>query len=68
MKYKEKSLSGDFATVAFVKGQGTTTQKNEYSFVDKNLDEGKYSYRLKQVDIDGKFEYSKIVEVEVEFR
>jgi photosystem II stability/assembly factor-like uncharacterized protein len=62
---QRKSLSGEFATVAFVKGQGTTTQKNEYSFIDKNLDVGKYSYRLKQVDLDGKFEYSKIVEVEV---
>ena len=62
---QRKVLSSDFAAIAFVKGQGTSTQKNEYSFVDKNLEEGKYSYRLKQVDMDGKFEYSKIVEVEV---
>ena len=62
---QRKVLDGEFATVAFVKGQGTTTQKNDYSFVDKNLDACKYSYRLKQVDLDGKYEYSKIVEVEV---
>jgi hypothetical protein len=62
---QRKVLGGEFSTVAFVKGHGTTTQKNEYSFLDQNLDEGKYSYRLKQVDLDGKFEYSKIIEVEV---
>ena len=62
---QRKVIDGEFATVAFVKGQGTTTEKNDYSFVDKNLDAGKYSYRLKQVDLDGKFEYSKVVEVEV---
>ena len=47
---QRKVLSGEFAKVAFVKGQGTTTQKNEYTFADKNLTEGKYFYRLKQMD------------------
>jgi len=62
---QRKAFGGEFATVAFVKGQGTTTQQNQYSFADKNLDEGKYSYRLKQVDFSGTFEYSKIIEVEL---
>ena len=62
---QRKTLGGDFATVAFVKGQGTTTQKNQYSFADKNLDEGKYFYRLKQMDYDGQFSYSQTVEVDI---
>ena len=62
---QRKVLGGDFATVAFVKGQGTTTQQNQYSFADKNLDEGKYFYRLKQMDYGGQFSYSQIVEVDV---
>lgn len=62
---QRKALGGDFATVAFVKGQGTTTQQNQYSFEDKNLDEGKYFYRLKQMDYGGQFSYSQIVEVDV---
>jgi hypothetical protein len=62
---QRKAFDGDFATVAFVKGQGTTTQQNQYSFADKNLEEGKYSYRLKQVDFSGTFEYSKAIEVDV---
>jgi N-acetylneuraminic acid mutarotase len=62
---QRKILSGDFATIAFVKGQGTTTQQNKYSYEDKNLDEGKYFYRLKQMDYDGKHYYSAAVEVDV---
>ena len=62
---QRKVLGGGFATVAFVKGQGTTTQRNQYSFADKNLDEGKYLYRLKQMDYSGQFSYSQVVEVDV---
>ena len=62
---QRKALGGEFATVAFVRGQGTTTQQNQYSFVEKNLDEGKYFYRLKQIDYGGQFSYSQIVEVDV---
>ncbi|MHB9040542.1 MAG: T9SS type A sorting domain-containing protein, partial [Melioribacteraceae bacterium] len=35
----------------------------DYSFVDKNLQVGKLQYRLKQIDLDGVFEYSDVVEV-----
>ena len=62
---QRKAFGGDFATVAFVKGQGTTTQQNQYSFADKNLDEGKYFYRLKQMDYGGQLSYSQTVEVDV---
>ena len=62
---QRKALDCDFATVAFVKGQGTTTQQNQYSFADKNLDEGKYFYRLKQMDYGGQYSYSQTVEVDV---
>ncbi len=34
----------------------------EYSFSDKNLTTGKYVYRLKQIDRDGRFKYSQEVE------
>jgi hypothetical protein len=33
--------------------------------MDKSLSVGKYSYRLKQVELDGTFEYSPIIEVDV---
>jgi hypothetical protein len=51
--------------IGFVEGNGTTNAPKEYSFIDKNIASGKYSYRLKQIDRDGKFEYSKEVEITV---
>ena len=50
--------------VGFVNGNGTTTQTHSYSFKDENVQAGKYQYRLKQIDFDGCFAYSSIVEVE----
>ena len=35
------------------------------AFEDKNMLSGKYSYRLKQIDNDGQFEYSSVVEVDL---
>ncbi|HEY7751282.1 MAG TPA: T9SS type A sorting domain-containing protein, partial [Ignavibacteriaceae bacterium] len=51
--------------VAFIEGDGTTTETNHYKFIDKDLCAGKYLYRLKQIDYDGSFEYSNVVEVEI---
>ncbi|MDP4115732.1 MAG: T9SS type A sorting domain-containing protein, partial [Bacteroidota bacterium] len=60
---ERKFSDGDWKTLGFVKGNGTTTELCKYSFTDK-VDFGKYSYRLRQVDFDGSFEYSKIINVE----
>jgi len=43
--------------VIFVKGNGTTTNPNNYEFTDINLASGKYNYRLKQIDYNGNYEY-----------
>lgn len=48
--------------VGFVEGSGTTNAPRSYSYVDARATE-KVAYRLKQIDRDGKFEYSKEVEV-----
>ncbi len=49
-------------TIAFVKGNGTTTETNNYSFSDKAIDgSGTIYYRLKQVDLDGSYSYSKVI-------
>jgi hypothetical protein len=61
----EKKFGNDFAAIGFVNGKGTTTQTQNYSFVDKNVSIGKAEYRLKQVDFDGSSTYSKVVEVEI---
>jgi hypothetical protein len=57
--------SDDWNNLGFVNGNGTTTEIQSYSFVDENLSAGKYQYRLKQIDFDGTFEYSNVIEVEI---
>jgi hypothetical protein len=39
--------------IAFVDGKGTTTETQDYTFVDKNLQPGIYNFRLNQLDFDG---------------
>ena len=62
---QRRSANGDYVTVAFVDGKGTTTATQNYSFTDKNLVAGAYSYRLKQVDYNGWYKISKSVETEI---
>ena len=51
--------------IGFVEGHGNSNSPKEYSFVDKNINSEKYSYRLKQLDTDGSFTYSDVVEIDL---
>ncbi len=53
-----------FNKIGFVPGFGTTTEPKSYSYSDQSVNNGKYYYRLKQVDYDGSYEYSDVVEIE----
>ena len=55
----------DFNELGFVPGYGTTTEPKSYSYTDQNVNSGTYYYRLKQIDYDGSFTYSGVVEIEV---
>jgi hypothetical protein len=59
---ERKTTGTDWADVGFVNGNGTTTDSKFYSFVDRNLKPGSYSYRLKQIDFDGSFKYYELPE------
>ena len=60
----ERSLDRNtFAVVGTVRGAGTTTEAQSYGFLDNTAQNGKFYYRLKQVDFDGTVDYSNIVEV-----
>ena len=61
----ERSNGGEYQSVGFVAGHGTSTSTNNYVYLDQNVEAGTYTYRLKQIDLDGSFEYSNAVEVEV---
>ncbi|HRN27083.1 MAG TPA: T9SS type A sorting domain-containing protein [Ignavibacteriaceae bacterium] len=49
--------------IGFINGSGNSNSPKDYAFVDKNVNDGKYLYRLRQIDNDGQFAYSKLVEV-----
>ncbi|MHC1736561.1 MAG: T9SS type A sorting domain-containing protein [Ignavibacteriaceae bacterium] len=57
------SLPAEWEKVGFVAGSGNSNSVKEYSFTDSKLSAGKLAYRLKQIDNDGSFAYSKEVEV-----
>jgi len=47
----------EWRKVGYVNGNGNSTETRHYSYNDISLTSGKYSYRLKQVDFNGNFEY-----------
>ena len=53
--------SGGWTTLGFVDGAGNSNSTLRYSFLDENVSARRYYYRLKQIDIDKRFEYSPIV-------
>ncbi len=62
-KSEAGGMNSEWKTIGFVKGHGNSNSPKEYSFVDTKVSTGKYLYRLKQIDNNGQFEYSKNVEV-----
>ncbi|MBK9096801.1 MAG: T9SS type A sorting domain-containing protein [bacterium] len=62
----ERSADGfNFSQIGYVPGFGTTTEPKSYSYTDQSVTSGTYYYRLKQIDFDGSFTYSGVVEAEV---
>lgn len=63
----QRKVNNNWQTVGFVSGKGTTTQMSHYSFKDNPvgvINYAKLTYRLKQMDYDGKANYSKEINVE----
>jgi hypothetical protein len=52
----------EWVKVGYVEGSGTSNSPKEYSFKNKNVQTGTYAFRLKQIDRDGGFTYSKEIE------
>ncbi len=55
--------ASEWQVLGFVRGNGTTTEAQSYSFIDRAAS-GVVQYRLKQIDFDGQFEYSNVIEVD----
>ncbi|MBF9255369.1 T9SS type A sorting domain-containing protein [Pontibacter sp. 172403-2] len=52
-----------FKSIGRVQGNGTTSLRNNYTFLDEEPVTGTAYYRLKQVDEDGTYTYSAVVAV-----
>jgi hypothetical protein len=63
--FRQAQDDNELTNRGFVQGSGTSTEKQNYYFIDQNVKPGRYSYRLKQIDFDGTFQFSEIVKVEV---
>jgi len=61
----ERRQTGSWATVGFVEGAGTSSSPRDYSYTDKSLSPGRYTYRIKQIDNTGSFLYKNSAEVEI---
>lgn len=60
----EKSLDGqNFEYIGTVNGSGNSATVQHYAFNDNDAQTGVCFYRLRQVDLDGQFEYSEVVSV-----
>jgi hypothetical protein len=57
----------NWRTVGFREGKGTISEPQYYSYSDElaDLESSRLFYRLKQVDFDGSFQYTDIVEIEI---
>ena len=62
---ERRAENNDYVNIGYIEGHGTTTEQQDYTYVDKTVEEGTYYYRLKQIDFDGTFEYSDVVTVEI---
>ena len=54
---ERSEMNDTWTKVGFVQGKGNSTSQNFYLFADRNLNTGKYKYRLKQIDYNGNHEY-----------
>jgi hypothetical protein len=60
----ETSVNGfDWKLAGSVKAAGTTDRQQNYQYTDAHPVQGRNYYRLRQEDIDGRYEYSKVVMV-----
>ena len=60
-------LAEKWEAIGFIAGNSNTTETKSYSFIDKDFYFSHYELFLKQIDFDGTFNYSEVIEVKVDF-
>ncbi|MEM0997645.1 MAG: T9SS-dependent M36 family metallopeptidase [Bacteroidota bacterium] len=65
----ERKAEGEagYISIGWVDGKGTFAGASEYDFTDRNVVAGvTYNYRIRQIDLDGAFRFSKVVAARIE--
>ncbi len=67
----ERSFGDNWAEMSFINGHGTTSERSTYNYTDdftNNAYQGIVEYRLKQVDFDGTYSYSRTVMINLNIK
>ena len=64
-KTSGNNVKSGWEKIGFVNGSGNSVGLINYSFIDDNAAAGRYSYRLKQIDLDGGYKYSEAINVSI---
>jgi hypothetical protein len=60
-----KDATVTWSSVGTINAAGNSNSPKKYSYTDKNLQAGKYQYRLKMIDNDGSYKLSAVVETDI---
>ncbi len=60
---RSEAINSNFEKIGFAEGNGTTSIPNQYRFVDQSPMTGKFYYRLKQIDFNGEYSFSEVIQV-----
>ena len=65
----QKKTDRKWTQLGFVEGQGSSTSPQNYQFIDEQAVPGKINvYRLKQIDFNGSYSYTQIIEIDLPLR
>lgn len=65
-KITKSTSSENWGKIGFISGSGNSNSPKNYNFIDKiPVGGSKFTYRLKQIDMNGKFKYSNEVDIEL---
>jgi len=64
---ERKSDNTSYHTIGFISGNGFSTNRITYNFIDEDLRDSRYYYRIKQIDYDGVYNYSDDIFVDIPF-
>jgi hypothetical protein len=57
---RRETKNSNWEKITFIKGNGNSSINHNYSYTDKNLNTGVYTYRLAQMDFNGSTAYYKL--------